>query len=288
MRIVVMLSVHNEADVLADVIDNLLEQELEVVALDNGSDDGAHEICAAYSARGEIELHRWEPVGLDLDLLTRRLYGLALQRPADWMLWSDGDELLQAAGTNRTLRTAIEEADAEGYNLVQFDRIDFFMTDQDDPEQHSVRQRLRHYSWQGDNNYRAWRYVPGIRAATSLAHFPIFPAATRYRIHPDKQVLRHYPYRDPQQARAKLATMASKFGDVLEPWQQRYARLLEQDRCHQPVPAAQLTRYEGDGRWRREPLYTPYVDRQPTRDELFTPDGRITVEQPTTAPLDPA
>jgi glycosyltransferase involved in cell wall biosynthesis len=290
MRIVVMLSVHNEADILGEVIENLLAQELEIVALDNGSDDGAYEICAGHRDRGDLELERWTPDGIDLDRLTRRLYGLALRRPADWMLWSDGDELLQAADPRRTLRQVIEEADAAGANLIQFDRFDFFMTGSDDPGETSITRRLRHYSWQGDFNYRAWRYTPGIAAAPSLAHMPLFPPAQRYRIHPEKQVLRHYPYRSPAQARAKLATLVGKFpadpADLL-PWQRRYARLWAEGECERPVAAHRLTEYRDGGPWCRDPLHAPFVDRQPTRSELFTPSGELAVDIPGGAALDP-
>ena len=76
-----MLSVHNEVDVIGEVIENLLAQELSVVALDNGSDDGAYEICASYRDRGQIALDRWNPEGIDLQRLTRRLFALAVQEP---------------------------------------------------------------------------------------------------------------------------------------------------------------------------------------------------------------
>jgi hypothetical protein len=284
-----MLSVHNEVDMIRDVIESHLEQGLKVVALDNGSSDGAHEVCASFADRGRIVLDRWEPDGIDLDLLTRRLYRMALDAGADWLLWSDGDELLQAAEPSQTLRDVIAEADAAGNNLIQFDRFDFFMTDQDGPTEATIPERLQHYSWQGDFNYRAWRYVPGIRAEPSLAHLPFFPDGVSYRIHPEKQVLRHYPYRSPEQAQAKLETLLGKFPDdpVERPgWQHRYVRLAEQGQCGENVPAEQLTRYSGDHAWRRDPSFTPFIDPQPTRSDLFTAEGRLAIPAPNGRPLD--
>jgi Glycosyl transferase family 2 len=284
-----MLSVHNEVDVIGDVIANHLSQGLLVVALDNGSTDGAYDVCAEYGNRGEIVLDRWEPEGIDLGALTRRLYRMALGAGADWLLWSDGDELLQAAVPGRTLKEVIDEADAAGDNLIQFDRFDFFMTDRDDPSEPSVPARLRHYSWQGDFNYRAWRCMPGIRAEPSLAHLPLFPDGVPYRIHPRKQVLRHYPYRTPTQARAKLETMVGKFGADkagMAGWQRRYVRLAEQGQCAQRMPGEKLTLYGGDHVWRREPRFTPFIDPQPTRSELFTAEGRLKINLPLGPPLD--
>jgi glycosyltransferase involved in cell wall biosynthesis len=289
MRAVVMLSVHNEADILRDVIENLIDQELRIVALDNGSDDGAYEICQSYRDRGQIVLDRWEPEGIDLGGLTRRLYGMALECDADWLLWSDGDELLQAVGPDRNLREVIEEADDAANNIVQFDRFDFFMTDEDDPRESSIPARLRHYSWQGDYNYRAWKYSPGIRAEPSLAHLPIFPDGVPYRIHPEKQVLRHYPSRSPAQAQAKLETLVGKFGEDpgnLAGWQRRYVRLVAEGEYAQNMPAEKLALDQGDHAWRREPLFTPFVDAQPTRSELFTADGRLKISVPPTSPLE--
>src|SRR5688572_23039644 len=121
-----MLSVHNEVDFIGQVIENLVAQRLSIVALDNGSDDGAHDVCASFRDRGLLELHRWDPAGLDLTALTRRLYSLAMRQSPKWLLWCDGDELLQPSRPGTTLADAIRAADSEGCNLLQFDRFDFF------------------------------------------------------------------------------------------------------------------------------------------------------------------
>ena len=284
-----MLSVHNEVDIIGDVIENHLAQGLDVVALDNGSSDGAYDVCASYRDRGELVLDRW--AGIDLGERTRRLYRMALDAGADWLLWSDGDDLLQAVEPGRTLRDVIEEADATGSNLIQFDRFDFFMTDRDDRSEESVPARIRHYSWQGDFSYRAWKYVPGIRAETTLAHLPLFPETVPYRIYPRKQVYRHYPSRNPAQAQAKLDHMVGMFDEdpaKRSDRQHRYVRLAAEGRYARTMPAERLARLEAGVDWRREPLFTPFIDRQPTRSELFTDDGRLATGIPRGAPLDPS
>ena len=80
------------------------------------------------------------------------------------------------------LKEAISKADNEGYNLIQFDRFDFFMTDNDNESAKEIRKKLTYYSYQDDFVYRAWKYFPGIIANYMSGHYPIFPVGHQYKI----------------------------------------------------------------------------------------------------------
>lgn len=285
LKIIAMVSIHNEADIIEDLIANLLENDLDVVALDHGSDDGSWEICRNLAARRPITLDRWFPEDIDLLTLTIRLYKLAQRFSPDWLIFSDGDEILQTERWGRSVRRAIEEADAAGYNLMQCNRYDFFMSDADDPAITSPLRRMRYYSWQGDYNYRAFKNLPGIRANPSFSHLPLFPPHCPYRIAPEKLVLRHYPYRSREHARQKINNIVSKTPadpGQRQGWQERYLRLAASGRCLEPVDHHLLHYYRDSDRWNTDKTFAPFTDPQPSADQLFTDDGflKIRIDPP--------
>ena len=111
---------------------------------------------------------------------------MALEYSPDWVVKNDSDEFLESGISNMTLRDAIKQVDQEGYNLIQFDRFDFFMTDDDNESANSIKEKFRYYSYQGDFTYRAWKYFPGIRNEDVAGHYPIFPDGHKYKIWPKK------------------------------------------------------------------------------------------------------
>lgn len=271
-----MLSIYNEQDIISDVIENLLDNGLNVVALDNGSTDRSFAICSELAARRGFVLERWDPVGLDLEQLTLRLFRLAEKQKPDWLIFSDGDEIMETGRSGCTLRRAIEEADAAGYNLMQYNRFDFFMSDQDDLSVSSPVHRMHYYSWQGDFNYRAFKFLPGLQAFPSFAHYPLFAPEYPYKVAPEKLVLRHYPYRSREHAGRKIDNLVKKIKadpGELESWQQRYLRIAEEGEHLLPVDHCLLNRYYDDHNWIAERIYTPFTDTQLTKDQLLTPEG---------------
>jgi glycosyltransferase involved in cell wall biosynthesis len=278
LNIVAMLSVYDEADIIAAVIENLLAQDVSLVILDNGSNDGSYEICERFAGNPEVALARWNPQGVDIEHLSLKLFELASRRQPDWLLFSDGDEILETASAGRTLRQDVEQADAANVRVLQCDRFDFFWTDADDAGTASPVERLQHYSWQGDFNFRVFRNVPGIRAAPSFAHYPLFPPGYRYAIAPEKLVLRHYPYRSLEHGSRKIGNLIGKFDAhpvANETWQKRYRRIQAQGLHLRPTDHRLLVRRRAGEPWNRNRMHGPFVDQQPRADDLFDADGLL-------------
>ena len=180
MKIIGMVPTYNDEDIIEEVISHLLSQELELVVLDNGSTDNTYKICEKYVGKGILELRQYITQTCQWDLLHGMLYDMALVHTPDWVIRSDSDEFLESGIENITLKEAIEQVDSEGYNLIQFDWFDFFMTDDDNESATSIREKLRYYSYQGDYIYRAWKFFPGIRIGDVMGHYPIFPDELKY------------------------------------------------------------------------------------------------------------
>jgi len=152
MKIIAMIPTFNEVDIIKEVIENIISQGLEPVVLDNGSTDGTFEICKKFENSGSIKLRRFSTPThvMHWDLILRALYDMALYKSPDWVIRSDSDEILETGVKGLTLKEGITQADSEGYNLIQFDRFDFFMTDDDNESAKSIKEKLSYYSYHGD------------------------------------------------------------------------------------------------------------------------------------------
>ena len=270
-----MLPVFNEEDIIQEVIEHFISQKIPLVVLDNGSSDQTIEICKKFLGKGILKLEQFNSVYYQWDTILRMLYDMALVHSPDWVIRSDSDELLES-GTDLKLKDAIINADKEKCNLIQFDRFDFFMTDDDDKSAKSIKEKLRYYSYQGDFVYRAWKYFPGIRIGDAGGHYPIFPSGLKYKISPKKFVLRHYPFRSKEQAEVKMKYRVrgrEKTNDLaLDGHEQK---ILNQD-FSKKFDHNLLYKYQDDKKWEYTIKISPFANPNPPRKEdLFTEDGDL-------------
>jgi len=293
MKVIGMLLTYNEEDTIREVIESLLAQGLELVVLDNGSSDQTFEICKKFQGRGILQLKQFKTENYiyHWNLLLRMLYDMALTEKPDWLLRSDSDEFFESGISNLNLKEAIAKVDSEGYNLIQFDRFDFFMTDDDNESAKSIKEKMPYYSCHGDYLYRAWKYFPGISMGYAGGHYPIFPEELSYKINPKKFVMRHYKFRNKEQAEKKMAgtirgsiyekTKSSHYKDdeIKTGINKHLKNILKQDFTHK-VDHKLLTKYNEDGKWDYKIKYHPYMDEiPPQKEELFTEDGKLKVKQ---------
>jgi len=282
MKIIVLVPAYNEVDIIEEVIQHLLSQKMEIIILDNFSNDGTFEICKKYSDKGLLKVSQIKTKTFDINLNLRILYDLALKDQADWVVICAADEILETGIKNRTLREEIEKTAKEGYNLIQFDRYDFFLTDDDNEVAKSITKRLTYYSCQGEHVYRAWKCIPGIDIEAGGSHYPYFPEGVGYKIYPKKFVMRHYPFRDKQQAERKAKERArgrenSKSSN--KPVNLHY-QAIQKQLSQIKISHEKLPKYNDDGEWNLERIHCPFTGyNAPTRSELFTDDGKIKIKK---------
>jgi glycosyltransferase involved in cell wall biosynthesis len=273
-----MVPTFNDEDIIEEVISHLISQGLELVVLDNGSTDKTYEICKKFEDNGIVELRQYHSSSTrvhDLPIMFGMLYDMALTHSPDWVIRSDSDEILESGQRNQTLKQAIINADSDGYNLIQFDRFDFFMTDDDDENANSLKEKLKYYSHYGDFIYRAWKYYPGISVSDAGGHYPIFPDGIKYQIAKKKFVLRHYPLRSKKQTEKKLEDRMKGINENNknnEELQENInkIKILSPEKVDHNL----LTRYENEQEWNYELKYCPLLkDPPPKRDQIFSKDG---------------
>jgi glycosyltransferase involved in cell wall biosynthesis len=272
MKVIGMMPAYNEEDIIEETIQHNLSQGLELIVLDNGSTDNTFNICKRFVDR--IKLIQMKTSKFNINSLRRALYDMAIMSSPDWVIFIDADEFLQSKDKGRTLRDEIEEADSKGYNLIQFDRFDFFMTD-DDNTLPSARQRLRYYSYHGDFLYRAWKFSPGI--TVEEGHYPVFPEYIYYNISPKKLLLLHYPYRTVEQAQKRLMSRLERTAgtdEIAVVGSAHYRRAAE-------FPSLvfnhhKLNKYEDDGNWNYEMKFIPIANpNPPKKEDLFSEEGTL-------------
>jgi GT2 family glycosyltransferase len=106
-RFVGALRIKNEAAHVHEVLSRLLEVCGRVVVFDDHSTDSTAAICQSFGSRVTLLSSPFE--GLDEARDKNYLLRYILQNPADWVLWIDGDEVLERSGPEK-LRVAIDQA----------------------------------------------------------------------------------------------------------------------------------------------------------------------------------
>lgn len=282
MNIVGMIATYNEEDIIEEIIDHLIFQGIDLVILDNGSTDDTYKKCKQFLGSGLLRLEKFETSNYcyQWDTILRALYDLALIYSPDWLIRSDADEFLESGIRNITLKESISDADQKGFNLIQFDRFDFFMTNKDDKNAKSIKNKMKYYSYHGDYLYRSWKFYPGIKIGYAGGHYPIFPNNLKYNVYPKKLVMRHYTFRSKEQAEKKMngRIRGTSLGKTKEGLDAHTKNILQQD-FTKTIDYNLLAKFEDSKQWNYDFKYTPYIDSIPPRKEdVFTNDGTLKIK----------
>lgn len=278
-----MISAFNEQDIIEECINHHLSQGIDLVVLDNGSTDSTFEICKKFSDNQKIKLFQRKSPQWDLALNLSMTYDLALKESPDWIIHIDADEFFESGQDSIDLKSAIEKVDREGFNLIQFDRFKFFITENDNENSESVLKRFLYYAHEGDFFYRAWKFFPGVRNDLTAGNFPIFPEGYKYKIFPTKFVCRHYEYRTKEQAKKKLKERLDRLKnmpDMMVGWNLHYQKKID---ANFPIETnlKLLSKYNEDNNWNTENKYRYSTSRAPSKTDLVAEDGTLKMRPPT-------
>ena len=252
MRILGLMTVYNESDIVGQVVAHLVSQGIELVIIDNGSTDGSYEICSEFLGKGVLAIEVFPTERFELQVILQRLHQMALAYQPDWGLLSGADEFLESPYRGLTLREAIQVEAEKGYNIIQFNNFEFYPTEKDEhSSEKDVRKRLRHYTWHDDYQYRCWKVYPGMTIHEAAGDIPKFPAGTENRVSPNKFVMRHYKIRSYEHGLRKVfAERLQRYSPELlkKGWHVHYRRF-RTEREYFVIESSKLTRYDEDGSW---------------------------------------
>ena len=195
VRAVAILATYNEERFIAGCLEHLFEQGVEAYLIDNSSTDRTVEIAQRYLENGLIgietfprgEFHTWR-------LLLERKEELAATLEADWFMHLDPDEIRLPPTSGQTLAQAFAEAEAQGYNAVNFMEFTFVPTQEAPDHDHPNFQQTMHWYYpflrRFPQRLNAWKRQPRkVDLAHSGGHRVQFPGL---RMYPESFKMRHY------------------------------------------------------------------------------------------------
>jgi hypothetical protein len=236
--VVAIIAAYNEADIIEQVVIDLLAQGVDVYFLDDGSTDGTAEIVARYLGRGVLAIEDLRetfkedpPHGFDWERILRRKAELAQELDATWFIHHDADEFRESPWAGVPLRAAIERVDALGYSAIDFSCLDFRPVHDRFRPGEDIRQSFTFYEPCASYDrlqIRCWKKTEQmVDLASSGGHDAAFPGR---RVFPIRFVLRHYPIRGQSHGDRKVfRERRSRFQDRerRKGWHVQYDEFLE-------------------------------------------------------------
>lgn len=228
MRVVAILAVYNEQRFIRACIENLLRQGVEVYLIDNSSSDGTIEIAETYLNRGLIGIENFPREGVYAwrSLLARKEQ-VAASIHADWYLHVDADEIRLPPRSDITLAHALEQADHQGYNAVNFMEYTFVPTQESPDHDHPDFQETMRWYYpflpEFPHRLNAWkRQKTPVELAWSGGHRVRFPGL---RMYPVSFPMRHYLFLSIEHAIRKFVRREYDPVEVKAGWHGWRARL---------------------------------------------------------------
>ncbi|HMD37381.1 MAG TPA: glycosyltransferase family 2 protein [Vicinamibacterales bacterium] len=206
MKIVAIIAAFNEADIIATVVDDLIQQGISVYFLDDGSTDRTIAAVEPFVGRGVAAIERMDASNghFDWERILHRKAQLARELDADWFIHHDADEFRESPWPHLTLAEAIRRVDAAGYNAIDFASFNFWPVHDDFELGADVRAAYPYYSEHAPFDrvqIRCWKKADDVDLAASGGHEARFAGR---KVFPLRFVLRHYPIRGEAHGRRKI------------------------------------------------------------------------------------
>jgi hypothetical protein len=254
LKAVAIIAAHNEADIIAPVVGDLIEQGLSVYLIDHGSTDGTAQAVERFLGHGLLAIEPFPfdrfPAAKDTfawsDILTRKTE-VAATLDADWIIHHDADEFRESPWEHLRLIEAIERVDRLGYNAIDFEVYNFWPTTEtfrpgDDPRP------LFRFSEPGRAwdklQVKCWKKGAPVDLVTSGGHDVMFEGR---EVFPLRFLLRHYPIRSQEHGARKVFRERRPRllpQEVAQSWHLQYAPYVEgQSFLRDPNT---LTEYNGE------------------------------------------
>jgi glycosyltransferase involved in cell wall biosynthesis len=209
-RVVAIMAVYNESDIIVHSIRKMLAQGVEVYLIDNWSTDGTYEVVCKELSSELVGLERFPPDGpsqsYDLYALLSRKSEIAKTLRADWFIHCDADEIRYSPWQDVPLREAVYRVDQEGYNAIDHTIVEFHPIDNGLRPGEDFEDYFRYFSF-GEQEadflqIKAWKNIGRqISLADSAGHEVIFDDRRTY---PYKFLVKHYPIRSQKHGTRKV------------------------------------------------------------------------------------
>jgi len=249
VRIIALLATFNEQRFIGSCLDHLARHGIDAYVIDNDSTDDTIAIVRQFAGRNVIGIESFPRHGsYPWRTILERKESLAAELDADWFMHADPDEIRLPPVPEQTLAEAFAQADAAGYNAVNFMEFTFVPTRQSPDHDHADYLRTMRWYYPFEpvfpNQLKAWKKQLGpIDLASTGGHRVEFPGL---RMCPTSFPMRHFLYLSAAHAIRKYVRRVYDPSELAVGWHRARARLTAENIVLQDESALRV--YEGDGR----------------------------------------
>jgi hypothetical protein len=214
--VVALIAAYNEADIIEQVVSDLISQGIQVYLLDDRSTDGTVAAVEPYIGCGVVAIEHLASASardtpeasgdFDWERILRRKAEIATELDAAWFIHHDADEFRESPWPHLSLKDAIRHVDALGFNAIDFAGLDFWPVHDRFHAGDDVRETFTFCSELAAHDLpqvRCWKKTDGLDLTSSGGHEARF---TGRRVFPMRFVLRHYPIRGQAHGDRKVFT----------------------------------------------------------------------------------
>jgi glycosyltransferase involved in cell wall biosynthesis len=251
-RVLAIVPVYNEEDIIARTLQDIISQGLEVWVIDNWSTDCTFEHARAFLGRGVVGLERFPRTApartYDLRALMARVEDLAREQAwASWVVLHDADERRRSPWRDVSLRDALWHAECCGYSCVDHVTLNFWPVDDDfDLDARDLEAHFEYFEFSRHPGHfhqrRAWKRTSElVKLVPSAGHDVTFAGR---RVYPYKFLLKHYPIRSRAHGERKVLRERATRWNLRERalgWHRQYDELTPESFIRDP---ATLTRFD--------------------------------------------
>lgn len=247
MRIIALLATFNEQRFIGDCLEHLARHGIDAYIIDNDSTDDTVAIVQQFAGRNLVGIEQLPRHGTYVwRAILERKAALAAELDADWFIHADPDETRLPPGPQHTLAEALAEADAAGYNAVNFMEFTFVPTRQSPDHNHAdyLRTMRWYYPFLPEFPHRltAWKkQTELVDLGSTGGHRVAFPGL---RMYPTSFPMRHYLFLSPAHAIEKHVRRVYDPAELAVGWHRARARLTAEGIVLQDESALRV--YEGD------------------------------------------
>ncbi|MDO5642365.1 MAG: hypothetical protein Q4G26_08285 [Paracoccus sp. (in: a-proteobacteria)] len=218
----------------------LLDEDVPLIYIDNGSDDGSAEYAAGLIGRGIAELHHLPYDGsFSVEAQLRIKEALIAQYAPHWVLHMDGDEILEHRQPGQGIHDMARDAEDAGYNALNFQEFTFLPRPGEDFSGRDYPALMRQYYLFEPMPYRLirmWRHGFGLSNLASAGHRLSGPL----RLSPVSHNLRHYIALSEAAAQQKYLTRRFAPAELARNWHRNRIGLTAADLMLPPPDSAAL------------------------------------------------
>jgi hypothetical protein len=210
LRVVVIMPVYNEEDIIVSSLRYLIDQGISVYLLENWSTDATYELASQFVGQGVLAIERFPEHGPPhyhnwKDMLTR-IEQLPREIDADWLLLQGVDEIHVSPWSGVNLRDGLDRVDREGFNCIDHTVMTFHPVDNGFVPGTDFETYFRYFDFSDHPSHflelNGWKNCrQDISLAESGGHEIRF--AWR-RVYPYKFLLKHYPVRSQEHGEKKI------------------------------------------------------------------------------------